>query len=280
MPQKSIAAPPLAALSLALTLLVPTAALARDEPSPEKTEETDRPDRLVMFGIGPRLAPSYPGSTRTEFGIFPVINVWREDELLPVETPDEGKSIKLAGSRDAISAGLSIAFAPQRGLEAATQGLPEVGFGMEAGIFAEGYVAPRLRLRGEARHGIGGHGALNGDLALDYVLRAKGNDRALFTIGPRARFGSAKYNRRFFGIDATESAASGLPQYRASGGLNALGLVAGAHYPLSDRWGLFGFAGYDRLMNAAAESPLTRQRGSRDQLSTGIALTYVFRIKR
>ena len=259
----------------AMLAATPAAAGAPDAPS-----TPDKPDRLVMVGIGPRLAPSYPGSTKAKLGPFPVINVWREDEPFPVETPDEGKSIKLAGSRDKAAAGLTLAIAPRRGREAATQGLRKVGFGIEAGVFGEAYVQPQLRLRGELRRAIGGHAALSGDLALDYVLRATANERALVTIGPRARFGSAKYNRRFFGIDAAEAAASSLPQYRAKQGLRALGVVAGANYPLGERWGLFGSVGYDRLINAAAESPLTRQRGSRNQLSAGLALTYVFRVER
>jgi outer membrane protein len=257
-------------------LLAAAPALADD---PQALPAADKPDRLVMVGIGPRASPSYPGSTRARFGPAPVINVWREDEMFPLETPDEGKSIKLAGSRNKASAGLAVAFAPRRGREAATQGLRKVGFGMEAGVFAEDYVLPRLRLRGEARHGIGAHNALSGDLALDYVLRGE-NERALVTLGPRARFASGKYNRRFFGIDAAEAAASGLPQFRAKGGLNALGVMAGAYYPLGERWGLAGSAGYDRLLGQAAASPLTRQRGSRNQLSAGLALTYVFRVER
>jgi MipA family protein len=262
----------------ALAALSAAAPALADEPA--APAKTDRPDRLVMLGLGPRLAPSYPGSTKAEIGPFPVVNVWREDEPFPVETPDEGKSIKLAGSLDTAAAGLTIAIAPTRGRETATEGLRKVGFGVEAGLFAEAYVLPRLRLRGELRHGIGGHAAPTGDLALDYVLRSATNERALLTIGPRARFGSAKYNRRFYGIDAAEAAASGLPQYRAKAGLNALGVTAGAYYPLGERWGLFGSVGYDRLLNAAADSPLTRQRGSRDQLSAGLALTYVFRVER
>ncbi len=260
--------------TLAILAASPAWASESEDPPAE-----DKADRLVMIGIGARLAPSYPGSTRAEFGPFPVINVWREDEPFPVETPDEGKTIKLAGSRDKASAGLTVAAAPRRGRETATQGLRKVGFGVEAGVFAEGYVLSRLRLRGELRHGIGGHAAAVGDLALDYVLRGA-KERALVTIGPRARFVSGKYNRRFYGITASEAAAAGLPQYRAKAGLNALGVVAGAYYPLGERWGLFGSAGYERLLNAAADSPLTRQRGSRNQLSAGLALTYVFRVER
>lgn len=243
-------------------------------------DEADKPDILVMIGIGPRVAPSYPGSTRAKAGAFPEINVWRENELLPVETPDEGKSITLIGNRGTSAAGFSIAVAPRRGEEPATAGLGTVGFGIEAGIFAETYVLPPLRLRGEVRHGIGSHAALTGEVALDLVLRDKDNDRRLVTFGPRARFAGTKYNRRFFGIDAAQSAASGLDQYAPDGGLIALGLMGGAHFPLDRQWGLFGFAGYERLQGSAADSPLTRERGSPDQFTAGLALTYIIRIDR
>lgn len=266
---------PVTAFAAALAAATPAAAQ-------EAGSETgaDRPDWLVMVGIGPRVSPSYPGSTRAELGRTPVLKLWPEDEPLPVGTPDGGKSIRLAGERHARAAGLSLAFAPRRGRETATEGLRTVGFGVEAGVFAQDYVTPSLRVRGDIRQGIGAHAALRANVAVDYVLRAKSNNRKLMTIGPRARFASGKYSRRYFGIDAGEAAAAGLPQYRPGGGLNALGLAAGAHYPLDPRWGLYGFAGYERLMGDAADSPLTRQRGSRDQLNAGLALTYVFRVER
>lgn len=262
-----------ASVPLALLLGVQTA-LAEEAP------KEDKPDRFVMVGMGPRLEPSHPGSSHTKIGPVPVINVWREDRLFPVESPDEGKGPTLLGSRNQTAAGLTFAFAPRRPTEAATQGLRKVGFGIEAGVFAETYVMPALRLRGELRHGIGAHSAAVGDVALDLVVRSNRDDRALLTIGPRLRLASSKYNRRFFGIDAAEAAASGLPQYTAKGGLNAVGIVAGGYLPLDQRWGLFAFAGYDRLMNSAAQNPLTSQRGNRNQLNGGIALTHVFRIKR
>lgn len=264
------------AFAAALAVATPAAA---QETAPNEAA-SDHPAWLVMVGIGLRVSPSYPGSTRAELGQIPVLKVWREDEPLPAGTPDGGKSIRLAGERNARAAGLSLAFAPRRSREAATEGLRTVGRGVEVGVFAQEYVTPSLRVRGDIRQGIGAHAALRANVAVDYVLRAKSNNRKLMTIGPRARFASAKYSRRYFGIDASEAAAAGLPQYRPGGGLNALGLATGAHYPLNPRWGLYGFAGYERLMGDAAASPLTRQRGSRDQLNAGLALTYVFRVER
>ena len=178
---------PSAAAWLAGAMLWATGAPAQAE---DAAQSQDRPDRLVMVGLGPRIEPSYPGSSRTSIGVAPVVNAWSEDQPLPVETPDEGKGPTLLGTRNASAAGLTFAFAPQRGSETATQGLRKVGFGIEAGLFAESYVLPGVRLRAEARHAIGAHAALVGDAALDLVLRSKRNDRAMLTLGPRVRFGT------------------------------------------------------------------------------------------
>jgi MipA family protein len=249
--------------------------------SPIWAQETaeDKPDRFVMLGMGLRSEPQFPGASQSGIGPFPVINVWRESEPFPIETPDEAKGIKLFGLRKAADAGIAIAFAPRRSAKDAPAGFDSIGFGLETGIYAQTHLLPELRLRGEVRQGIGAHQALTGDLALDYVLRGR-NDRQVFMIGPRARFASGKYNRTFFGVDPAASLASGLPHYRPKGGLYALGVVAGAYQPLGERWGLFGFAGYDRLQSGAARSPLVRQLGDRDQATAGIALTYTFRVKR
>jgi outer membrane protein len=43
--------------------------------------------------------------------------------------------------------------------------------------------------------------------------------------------------------------------------------------------GLAGYAGYDRLLRDAAESPIIRRFGSRNQVSAGMGLTYTFQVK-
>jgi outer membrane protein len=59
----------------------------------------------------------------------------------------------------------------------------------------------------------------------------------------------------------------------------AVALTGGASYQLNSRWGLFGFARYERLMGDAARSPIVRELGSRNQLSGGIGLNYTFTVR-
>ena len=80
--------------------------------------------------------------------------------------------------------------------------------------------------------------------------------------------------------DDAASAASGLPSYRPDGGLHAAGIASGISYQFSPRVGLFGFGRYERLVGDAADSPIVRELGSRNQLSGGLGLNYVFTVRR
>ena len=85
-----------------------------------------------------------------------------------------------------------------------------------------------------------------------------------------------RYQRAYFGIDPATAAATGLPAFNPGGGIHAVGAAAGLTRMISPRWGVHGFAGYDRLVGDAADSPIVRNFGSRDQFSVGAALFFNF----
>ena len=232
------------------------------------------PGRQIMIGAGAQLKPAFPGADQTKVSFLPDVTVWRTGEPIPVESPDEGKGFAIAKTRGGTAVGPALTFAPRRAATA-IPGLPAIGFGVELGMFAETYLAGPIRLRAELRHGIGAHKALTADLAADLVLR-RGTEGLLATIGPRVRWGSARYNRTYFGVTAPGPGPM-LPAYQPGSGIYAVGAVAGIHLPVGPRLGLFSYAGYDRLSDAAARSPIVKT-GSADQFSAGVALTYRFSI--
>lgn len=235
----------------------------------------DRPDRHILVGGGIQAIPRYPGAENLRIGFLPAVETWREDEPMPAESPDEGVGFALVGRRGETAAGTALTFAPQRSASD-LPGLPEVGFGVELGGFVETFPIPALRLRGELRHGIGAHKALAGDISADFVLR--GGERTVATLGPRLRWGSAKYNRAYFGIDGPVP-PPGLTAYDPGAGFHSAGVNAGLHTPLGDRLGLYAYGGYDRLIGPASRSPIVAT-GSRDQFAAGLALTWLFTISR
>lgn len=96
-------------------------------------------------------------------------------------------------------------------------------------------------------------------------------DTELFTD-----FGSSNFMSTYFGIDANNAARSGFPAFHASEGFHDAGLSTMLTYHFDDHWGLGLIGQYSRLINSAAQSPVVRIAGSRDQFVAAVAVSYQY----
>lgn len=222
------------------------------------------------------MRPDFIGSDHSEIEPLGQVNVAHGTDAFKYKAPDDNPGISVL-SRDGFS------FGPLANLESSRKesdvGAPigKVPTTFEAGAFAQYYVAKSIRLRGEILKGIGGHKGVVGSVGADQVWRD--GDRYVVSIGPRLLFSDSRYQRAYFGVTPAAALASGLPEYRPSGGLYAAAVTSGMSYQLDPKWGLFGFGRYERLVGDAARSPIIRELGSRNQLSGGIGLSYTFRMR-
>jgi outer membrane protein len=152
--------------------------------------------------------------------------------------------------------------------------LGNVDWAVELGAFAEYWWMPWFRTRAELRNGIGGHHGLVADLSADAVYKFA----PLWTLagGPRMTLASAQALDPYFGISAAQAITSGLPAYTTKGGMRSYGAGVQLRYDISPRWETYTYLEYERLTGDAANSPLVVQRGTRNQFSTGLGLTYSF----
>ena len=237
----------------------------------------------VTLGFAPVLAPAWQGSRTTAFSIYPDVRL-NYREMVFASIPDGlgwnminregwmlGPLVKLRFRRDEAKGGSPFLIA---GESAALIGLGDVPAAGEAGGFAQ-YSPPgtRIRLRAEVRQGFGGHDGVIADTVVSYNGRT-GN--WLYSFAGRATFAGAGYTRAYFGVDAAQSAASGLAEYTAGAGVVSYGVNAGIVRPLSASSAVTLFAGYDRLGDAAAASSLVRERGQRGQFSAGLGFGFRF----
>jgi len=229
--------------------------------------------KRTRVALGPQLVPRFPGSDEVSVRPFVDLSRARGDEVFAFEAADESTGFALF-QRGALSAGPAIGFEGRRRRGDLGVDLPRVGFTIEAGGFAQYQIAPAIRVRVEARQGIGGHKGLVGVIGADYVLRDR--DRWLVSLGPRLTLANGRYHRAYFGVGPAGAATSGLPAFRPDGGVQAVGATAGFSRQLGERWGVMGYAKYDRLVADPGRSPIVRGPGSRDQLSGGLALSYTF----
>ncbi len=84
---------------------------------------------------------------------------------------------------------------------------------------------------------------------------------------------NAKYMDSYFGVNAGQSAASGLAQYRPSAGFKDVSLRLAVNYELTKDWSVSGAVGASRLLGDAADSPLV-ERKSQLQAMAGVAYTF------
>lgn len=233
-------------------------------------------DRILTLGAGPQTAPHFIGADENGIGFLPVINLRRLGEPVGLETPDEGAGTGLLGSSSLFDFGPSVQILNKRSAEHLSVPIGEVGTSVELGGFVEVRPAPWVRLRAEARKAVSGHDGFNGDVMLDFMHRTPSS---LFSIGPRVRIADERFHEAFFGVNGPQAVATGLPVYAPGGGVHSVGAVATVTHQFDESWGMYGYAGYDRLVGEAADSPFIQAFGSRDQFSAGIALTYSFRVR-
>ena len=253
----------------AFLALIATPAAAQDDGSEDR-------DWIVSIGAGARVGPKYPGADNYGIGPLPIFGLRREGAPLPVEAPDESSGFGLLGDDSRFDFGPVIQFRNKRQDEDVGAPVGDVGFTVEPGAFAQVFLGENFRLRAEGRRGIGGHDGWVGDIFADLVMRDEGS--YVFTIGPRARWGDDNYHDAYFSVTPAVAAATGLPVFDADDGFHSLGVYAGLTHMVSNSWGVYGFAGYDRLIGDAADSPIVRQLGSRDQLSGGLGLFIEFNV--
>lgn len=233
----------------------------------------DAPATRTRVSLGPQIVPSYPGSDRYSVQPFFDFSRARGDELFAFEAPDESFGFPIL--RDSrFQVGPSFGFESSRTASDVGAAVPKVGTTFELGAFAQYQIAPAVRVRAELRKGLGGHKGLIGSVGADYIVRD--GDRWLFSLGPRLTVGDDRYHRAYFAVSPATAATAGLPAFDAKGGIQAVGITAGALRQLSRRFGMTGYARYDRLVDDTARSPLVRRFGSRDQFSGGVALSYTF----
>jgi outer membrane protein len=91
-----------------------------------------------------------------------------------------------------------------------------------------------------------------------------------------ATYATDRYNQTFFGVTPAGAAASGLPEYKASGGIRDVSLTLTANYVISGGWGITGVVSFRRLMGDAADSPIVSREGDENQVSFGLGLSYRF----
>lgn len=240
------------------------------------------------IGSGARLAPNYVGDDDYRLSALPSIRVEYGDRFFAsIENGIGFNVLNRAGFRAGPISRIrfgrnedgSQPFAVAGNRTSDLIGLGDVNTTAELGGFIE-YEIVGFTSDLEVRRGVNGHEGVVIDASIRYGGRSFVlGPPLIFSLGPRVKVVGDNYHAAYFGVNADQALASGLPEYSAEGGLSTYGIGAMLILPLTRDGSMSAVlvSGYDRLAGNAADAPLVRQRGSRDQASAGLFFTYWFR---
>ncbi|MDR3673285.1 MAG: MipA/OmpV family protein [Holophaga sp.] len=97
-------------------------------------------------------------------------------------------------------------------------------------------------------------------LALDLDGRFSPVHGLTLSAGPGLSWANRQYTRTFFGIDAGQSARSGLPAHAAGSGINLVRFSLGADYRFTPAWSAGLHLTAASLRGDAADSPISERR--------------------
>jgi outer membrane protein len=239
---------------------------AADEPFPDRWQFT--------AGVGAADVPLYPGSDHRRYRVLPLFSVsYGRFFLGDAQGSSTGGGLGVNLYQDShwcVGMGVSGDFITPRKAsnDPHLHGLGDVSGTAHASVFAS-YTIDWVTLRTNVTTDIGGHG--EGTLAgLDLQGRYQALERLTLSAGPGLTWASGPYMRTFFGVDATQSAASGLPQFQASSAVEAVRFSLGANYQLTQAWSLGARASFSRLRADALNSPITETATQNSYMLSGV----------
>lgn len=256
--------------SLVLLMLAAAPAMADENLPPAQSEGLHG-----SVGLGVGVRPAYEGADERKTRLTPNINLFYGDTFFLTGMTAGANLWKHTTAQGlSISAGPLLALRRGRDEDNALIGLGEIDHGLDAGGFI------RLRKDGwQARADVrkdvtSGDGGATVNLSVGYGQPVTQNLRLRANLD--TAWASTAYMNAFYGIDATQSANSGIAQYAAGSGFKQVGASLSADYAISREWGGFASLRYTRLIGDAADSPIVAALGSKDQVATTVGIKYRF----
>jgi len=172
-----------------------------------------------------------------------------------------------------VGVGLGMAFERGRTVSdsAIAAGLGDIGR-TALGSVSASYHSGWFGARGSVVTDVGGH-QQGTRASLDLDARYTVLPNLVLSAGPGLTWADRAYTRTYFGVNAAQSAATGLAAYDPGAGINTLRFNIGAMVWLSSAWSLSGRITASRLQGDAGASPITEQRS---QTSSALFANYRF----
>lgn len=262
--------------ALAVGCIISDAATAQAVPTPAMPSV----DGLIPKGITVTVGalgtyePKYAGSKTYEFSALPVFKIDTGSSFgkrFDVRNSDD-ISFAVVQS-DAFQMGVLTGYRTERRESDGPRlrGLGNIDGGIVVGGFARYNIGPAY-LRGSYHRQVfedDNGGLFKFVVGADYKMSSAITLRAFTGI----EAGDQRYMQTYFGINALQSARSGLAQYKPTGGATSYRLGVGTDFEVIPTWTLTASAEYIHYLGNAARSPIIEEA---DQIKARLGVSKTF----
>lgn len=240
--------------------LAADAGLAEQTPEPPFDQErfhNEKPKSnwSLVVGAGASYEPDYEGSDDFEVGPIPVI-VFTYGDWLEID-PGGIAVTALRYEGFALAARVGYESGRDEDDNDRLDGLGDIDFAATVGAKAS-YTWNAFEFYGTIDQTINGSESLIGTVGAEF--KAPVTERLILGAGVEAVIANDKHMESYFGVNAAQSARSGLPEYKAEAGLKRVNVSASATYMLSENWLVRGETSLGILTGDAADSPIVEEK--------------------
>ncbi|HJT06151.1 MAG TPA: MipA/OmpV family protein [Stellaceae bacterium] len=215
-----------------------------------------QPTWRAYVGAGLAAQPVYEGSQRYHALPAPIVDAHYKD--LAFLSVGEGIGVNLLRGK-LYRAGVALTYDLGRDQHAATRlkGLGTIGVAPEVKLFADVALLPVI-LDFDLRRAIGGTDGYIGDIGMHVPIPLASN--VFLFAGPSVTFADGRYMQSYFGVSAAQTVNSEFRPFDAHGGVKRAGFGLTAVYQISEQWMLASDGAAQRLLGAAARSPIVESK--------------------
>ncbi|WP_082766176.1 MipA/OmpV family protein [Paramesorhizobium deserti] len=252
------------------------AASAADLSPPERAFDQERfeqrfePKRnwSLILGAGAMYKPEYEGGEDFKVSPIPFVKFTYGEWL---EIDPKGVTVT-ALKHNGFSLSGTVGYESGRDEDDGDRlrGLGDIDLAATVGVKAAYALGP-VELSAAVEQTISGSESLIGTFGIEYS--APVTEKLILGAKAEAIVANDKHMEAYFGVNSTQSAASGLPEYKPKAGLKRVNVSASATYLLDEHWLVRGQAGLGILTGDAADSPIVEEKL---QPSVSLGIGYKF----
>lgn len=223
-------------------------------------------------GAGLLSAPEYLGANDNEFRFLPVVDIEYKQRYF-ISTQRGLGFYFFRDNRFALATFVNMDWGREESDNARLRGLGDLDPTAQLGADLKWYITRWLSFDADVYQAIspGGHDGAYGDLG--FGARWPVAKNFMFRANTGIRWASDSYMSNVYGVNAAQSARSGLPVFDAGTTLAAWQFGAALDFNMGTGWVASPMFRYVALLNDAKDSPITQDDG---QYYAGVFLGYKF----